>query len=64
MVVVVVIVLVVPITVSFFVRIAVATHGAAYFRFSSGGQADPRTIGDFPYLCPGFAGLTLLGRGP
>jgi hypothetical protein len=59
----VVVVLVVLVTVRF-VRITVATHGAAYFRFSSGGQADLRKILDFPYLCRGFGGLTLLGRGP
>lgn len=47
-----------------FVRITVATHGAAYFRFSSGGQADPRKILDFREFCRGFGGLTLLGRGP
>jgi hypothetical protein len=63
-VVVVVLLLVVPVTVRFVVRIAVATHGAAYFRFSGGGQADLRKNPDFPHLCGGFAGLTLLGRGP
>jgi hypothetical protein len=61
--VVVVLVVLLPVTVRF-VRITVATHGAAYFRFSSGGQADLRKILDFPYLCRGFGGLTLLGRGP
>ena len=61
---VIVLVLVVPVTVRFVVRIAVATHGAAYFRFSGGGQADLRKNPDFPHLCEGFAGLTLLGRGP
>jgi hypothetical protein len=62
--VVVVLLLVVPVTVRFVVRIAVATHGAAYFRFSGRGQADLRKNPDFPHLCGGFAGLTLLGRGP
>jgi len=61
---VVVVVVIVLVAVSFFVRIAVATHGAAYFRFSGRGQADLRKIRVFPHLCRRFAGLTLLGRGP
>ena len=63
-VVVIVLELIVPVTVRFVVRIAVATHGGAYFRFSGGGQADLPKNPDFPHLCGGFAGLTLLGRGP
>ena len=61
--VVVMLVVLVPVTMRF-VRIAVATHGAAYFRFSGGGQADLRKILDFREFCRGFGGLTLLGRGP
>jgi hypothetical protein len=68
-----VLVLVVPLR--FVVRIAVATHGAAYFRFSDGGQAkseNRRAAGcDFRAHLPPFElearvfrGLTLLGPGP